>query len=97
MLEPILKAAHVQRTIAAMSALVDARLLKGSGGFILPITKYQDKIGQKVTLRIRVGDKIGKAASAYHGELPVKVEDGRTVLTIPALGYGDVLRLDVAR
>jgi hypothetical protein len=97
LLELVLHAAHVRPTIEATPALVDARLLKAPGGYILPIANYHNTVGQKVTLCIRIGEKIGKVTSAYHGELPVKQEDGRLELTIPALGYGDVLRLDVAK
>ncbi len=97
LLELVLRAAHVQPAIEATPALVDARLLKAPGGYILPIANYQNKVGQKVTLRIRIGDKIRKATSASHGELAVKEDNGRIVLTIPALGCGDVLRLDLAK
>ncbi len=76
---------------------MDARLLKASGGYVLPIANYQDKVGQKVTLRIRTKEKIGKATSAYHGDLPVTQEKGCVVLTLPSLGYGDVLRLELAK
>jgi hypothetical protein len=38
-----------------------------------------------------------KAISAYHGEVPVKYEAGRATLTLPALGYGDVVRLEVGK
>jgi hypothetical protein len=97
LIQLVLRAAGVQPDIEGTPALVDARLLKAPGGYILPIANYQDGVGQKVTLRIRVGDKIGKVTSAYHGELEMKEDDGRIVLTIPALGYGDVLRLDAAK
>jgi hypothetical protein len=97
LVELVLRAAHVRPIVEATPALVDARLLKAPGGYILPLANYHDKIGQKVTLRIRVGGKIGKVTSAYHGELAMKEDDGRLVLTIPSLGYGDVLRLDVAK
>lgn len=97
LLELLLRAAHIQPTIEATPALVDARLLKAPGGYILPIANYQNTVGQKVTLHLRIGEKIDKVMSAYHGELPVKKEDGRIVLTIPSLNYGDVLRLDMAR
>jgi hypothetical protein len=93
----VLHAAHVQPTISAKPDLVDARLLKAPGGYILPIANYQKLVGDKVTLRIRIEDKISKATSAYHGELEMKEDNGRIVLTIPALGYGDVLRLDAAK
>jgi hypothetical protein len=97
LVELVLRAAHVQATVEATPPLVDARLLKAPGGYILPLANYHDKVGQKVTLRILSGDKISKATSAYHRELPVTQENGRTVVTIPALEYGDVLRLDVAK
>jgi hypothetical protein len=93
----VLRAADVQPTIEASPALVDARLLKAPGGYIVPIANYQDGVGQKVTLRIFMGDKIKGVTSAYHGAVPVREDNGRTVFTIPTLGYGDVLRLDVAK
>ncbi len=92
----VLKAAHVRPSIEAQPALVDARLLKASKGYVLPLANYEAKVGQQVTLRIRIGDKIRRITSAYHGELPVREEEGCVVLTIPSLGYGDLLRLDAA-
>ena len=97
LLELVLRAARVKPAIEASPALVDARLLKAPNGYILPLANYQNTVGQKVTLRIRVGDKISKVTSAYHGELAVKEDDGFLVITIPSLGYGDVLRLDLAK
>jgi len=97
LLQLVLHAAHVQPSMETTRELVDARLLKAPGGYILPIANYQNKIGQRVTLRIRLEEKIAKVTSAYHGELPVKEEKGRIVLTIPTLGYGDVLRLDLVK
>jgi hypothetical protein len=97
LLQLVLRAAHVQPLIEATPALVDARLLKSPSGYVLPLANYQDKVGQKVTLHIRLDAKISKVTSAYHGGLPVKEEKGRIVVTLPSLGYGDVLRLDVAK
>jgi hypothetical protein len=94
LLELVLKAARVQPLIEAEPALVDARLLKAKGGYLLPIANYHDTVGQTVTLRIRGADKIRKATSAYHGELSFKGDKGCVVLTIPRLGYGDIIRLD---
>jgi hypothetical protein len=93
-MELLLRAAHIQPAVEPTSTLVDARLLKSSGGFILPIANYNGEIGKEVTLRLRIGEKIRKVTSAYHGELATKVENDRLVVTIPSLGYGDVLRLD---
>lgn len=97
LLQLVLHAAHVQSAIEATPSLVDARLLKAPGGYIIPIANYQNKVGEKMTLRIRLDDKIAKVTSAYHGELPIKEDNGRIIVTIPALRYGDVLRLDTAK
>jgi hypothetical protein len=94
LLQLVLKAARVRPTIEAESALVDARLLKAKGGYLLPIANYHETVGQSVTLRIRGAGKIRKATSAYHGELSFKEDNGCVVLTLPALGYGDMVRLD---
>jgi hypothetical protein len=94
LLELVLKAARVPPTIEAEPALVDARLLRAKGGYILPIANYHDTVGQTVTLRIHGTDRIRKATSAYHGELSLKEDKGCVVLTIPRLGYGDIIRLD---
>jgi hypothetical protein len=96
LLELILKAAHVQPIIEADPPFVDARLLKAPGGYIVPIANYQNKVGQKVTLHFRGVEKVRKATSAYHGELPVAEDKGHVRLTIPALEYGDVLRLETS-
>jgi hypothetical protein len=95
LLELVLKAARVQPVIEAKPALVDARLLKAKGGYILPIANYHERIGLTVTLRIRGADKIRKATSAYHGDLSIQEDKGCVVLTLPSLGYGDLIRLDV--
>jgi hypothetical protein len=97
LLQLVLRAAHVQPAIEATPALLDARLLQAPEGYILPLANYQNEVGQKVTLRLRIGDKIAKVTSAYHGELAMTEDNGRIVVTIPSLGYGDVLRLDRAK
>jgi len=97
LLQLVLHAAHVQPVLSATPELVDVRLLKAPGGYIVPIANYQTKVGEKTILNIFLNDKIARVTSAYHGELPIREERGRIVLTIPALGYGDVLRLDVVR
>jgi hypothetical protein len=94
LLAHVLDAAGVQPSVVAKPGLIDARLLKAPKGFILPVANYHDKVGQKVTLTVRVGVPVKKVTSAYHGELPAKTVKGHLTVTIPALGYGDVLRLD---
>jgi hypothetical protein len=95
LLQRPLQAAGIEPLIVARPALIDARLLRTPRGYILPLANYHDKVGQKVTLALKVDAKIAKVTSAQHGVLPSKMEKGRLVVTVPALGYGDVLRLDV--
>jgi hypothetical protein len=90
----VLKAAGVRPAVVARPGLVDARLLKAPGGYVLPLANYNAKVGQKVTLAVHVGAPIRKVTSAYHGALPAKDDKGVVVVTLPALGHGDVLRLD---
>jgi hypothetical protein len=92
-----LKAAKVEPVVAAEPSLIDLRLLKAPKGYIVPLANYHDRVGQEVTLTFRTETPVGKVTSAYHGVLPVKRSEGYTVVTIPALGYGDVLRLDPAK
>jgi hypothetical protein len=103
LLEAILTAAKIEPAIRATMdgdasegapVRIDARLLKTPKGFIVPIANYQATVGQKVTLSMRAGVAIRKAASAYHGELKVESGPEGVTVTIPSLGYGDLLRLD---
>jgi hypothetical protein len=97
LLSGVLETAGVEPAIVAQPELIDARLLKAPGGYVLPVANYHGEVGQKVTLKVRVGRKVVKAISAYHGEVPVTYEGGRAMLTLPALGYGDVVRLEVGK
>jgi hypothetical protein len=94
LLEAVLRSAEVKPAIVASPERIDARLLRSAKGYVLPVANYHDKVGQKVTLTVRVGVPIKKVTSAYHGVLPAKNGKDSVVITIPALGYGDVLRLD---
>jgi len=93
LLAQVLKAAAIEPAIRAEPSLIDARLLRAPVGYLLPLANYHDKVGQKVSLSIRVDGPVSKVVSAYHGELPVTKENGRIVVTLPELGYGDILRL----
>jgi hypothetical protein len=97
LLAGVLESAGVEPANIAKPELIDARLLEAPAGYVLPVANYHDKVGQRVTLSVRVRRKVVKAISAYHGEVPVKYEGGRATLTLPALGYGDVVRLEVGK
>ncbi len=94
LLQAVLKTAKVDPTVVAEPGLIDTRLLKGPKGFILPLSNCNAKVGGPVKLMVRVPGPVGTVTSAYHGVLAVKEEEGRVVISLPALGYGDVLRLD---
>jgi hypothetical protein len=90
----VLKAAKVEPMVAAEPGLIDARLLEAAKGFVLPLANYNAKVGRPVKLSVRVPGPVGKVTSAYHGPLAVEAKEGRVDISLPALGYGDVLRLD---
>lgn len=79
--------------LIATPALIDARLLKAKGGYLLPLASYTGELAEKVTLRLRL-DGVKKVSSAYHGELKIERGDGTITVVIPSLTYGDVLRLE---
>jgi hypothetical protein len=96
LLEAALKTAGVEPLVRSDQPLLDRRLLKTSSGYLLPVANYHEQVGQRVTLTLP-GDlpvREGGVSSAVHGNLVVrKGKDGLEVV-IPALGYGDVLRLE---
>jgi hypothetical protein len=92
--EKVLEAATVTPVVQANPPLVDTRLLKAPSGYLLPLANYHDKVGQKVTLTVQLDAPIRKASSAYHGKLDMKKTKEGLVITLPSLGYGDVVRLD---
>jgi hypothetical protein len=97
LLKMVLQTAKVEPMVVAEPWLIDTRLLKAPRGFILPLANYNAKVGQPVKLAVRVPGPVGKITSAYHGDVAFREEEGRIVLSLPALGHGDVLRLDPPR
>ncbi len=51
-------------------------------------------VGQPATIAFRLPGPVTKSRSAYHGDLPVIQAKGSYVVTIPSLGYGDILRFE---
>ncbi|MFO0879076.1 MAG: beta-galactosidase trimerization domain-containing protein [Gemmataceae bacterium] len=72
---------------------LDMRLLEAPGGYILPIANY-GAAQEKVRLRIRVGKPVRQVISAYHGPLKATTKAGTLEVILPALTFGDVLRLE---
>lgn len=80
-------------SIVAEPDLIDARILKAPEGYVVPIANYTDKVGQPLTLRLLLKG-VTRATSAHAGVLKVKVDGVYVEVTLPALGYGDILRLE---
>jgi hypothetical protein len=90
-----LKAAAVEPIVSTGDhQLIDTRLIAAPGAYILPLANYNRETGQPVTLSVRVDGPVRKITSAYQGALPVKLAGGRLQITVPKLGYGDILRID---
>lgn len=98
LLTSVLAAAGVQPRLVTTPDYLDARLIRAAGAFLLPLANYNQQVGQPATVRVRPPAGAGvptRAVSAFCGQLPVTVEQGAWVVTIPTLGYGDMLRIDV--
>lgn len=94
-LELPLQAAKVEPRVTNSLGLIDTRLLKAPGGYAMPIANYNLTVGQKVTFGIRLDGTVTKVTSAYSGPLKFAMANGRLQVTVPKLGYGDMLRIDV--
>ena len=86
-----LKAELVQ--VVASRPRIGAIARAESAKIPLALANYNARVGQKVVLRLRLDAEVSQAVSAYHGELKLEKGKGLIEVTIPALGYGDVLRL----
>jgi hypothetical protein len=77
---------------------IDARLIKARNGYVVPIAGYSGK--EEVDVKLLLGSQIvaGRpvvVTSAYFGKLAVeKHPEGHLIVTIPKLGYGDILRIE---
>ena len=89
-----LQAAKFEPLINSNLLLVDTRLLKAPKGYVVPIANYNSEVGQKTTLSIKLDGTVTKVTSSYQGDLPFAMKGGRLEFTIPALGYGDMVRID---
>jgi len=89
-----LKAAKFEAPITNDLGLIDTRLLKAAKGYAMPMANYNTTIGQKVTFSIKLDGTVKKVTSSFRGVLPFAMKKGRLEFTIPALGYGDMVRID---
>jgi hypothetical protein len=93
-----LAAAGVQPRVTTTPDYLDTRLIRGDGAFILPIANYNKPDDQPVTITIRPPVNSGtlvSVESAFCKQVPAKVANGAWIITLPKLGYGDMLRINV--
>ncbi len=93
-LEMPLKVAGLETALGMDLPLVDARLIETSNGYILPLANYNAKVGQRLNPLLQHTGPVRKATSGNLGDLPVHEANGRWVITLKSLGYGDILRLE---
>jgi hypothetical protein len=90
-------AAGVQPQVAT-PGYIDTRLIRGNGAFILPIANYNKPNDRPVTITVRPPADAGtlvSVESSFCKQVPAKVENGLWVITLPKLGYGDMVRINV--
>lgn len=88
-----LQQAGLEPAVDTGHALIDTRLLAAGSDYVLPLANYELHVGQPVTISLRTAQPIRTAVSAHHGRLPVRQNQDRTIIVLPSLGYGDLLRL----
>jgi hypothetical protein len=59
-----------------------------------PLASYTGQSKEKVTLTVAVPRQPKKVASAAHGDLEFSYDKGAVTFTLPALSYGDIVRMD---
>ena len=95
LLRSVLTAAGVDPLVSSDGGLIDTRLIQGKNAYVLPLANYNEAVGKDVTLSIKLPAAPKVATSSYQGKLTGKYENGRFIVTVPKLGFGDVLRLDM--
>lgn len=76
---------------------IDTRLVSGPKGvFFLPLANYNDQIDHPLTVTVRppAGAQLKSVVSAFCGPLKAKSANGVWTITVPKLGYGDMIRIN---
>lgn len=95
------RAANVTPPIRSSRSYIDARLVASDNGrvFMVPMANYHAETGHDVTLTVRPPSGAAmpiRAESAFAGEIGISADDqGDWVFTVPSLGYGDMIRIDL--
>jgi hypothetical protein len=91
----ILVDAGIESPVRVEDHRIDTRLVKSGKTYILPVANYSENPGQDVTFSLRLDGIAGEVISAYRGKLKSETVDGRLVFTLPELGYGDLVRINM--
>lgn len=89
-----LKSAQVDPVVSTAPSLIDTRLIKGKGAYMLPLANYNSAVGQDVAVSVKMTEGVASVESAYSGKIEFKSEGGRISFTVPKLGYGDIIRIN---
>lgn len=95
LLKNVLKAAAIEPLVSSDGGFIDARLIQGKSAYALPLANYNESVGKDVTVSVKLPAAPKSVTSSYRGKLEGKFENGRFTVTVPKLGYGDVLRFDM--
>jgi len=93
-----LSAAGLEPRVATSPDYIDTRLIGAEGAYILPLANYNETVGRPAVVTIRPPtdpQRLEAVVSAFSGPLTSQVVDGQWVITIPKLGYGDILRIQL--
>ncbi len=91
----LLAEAGIEPPVKAEGNLIDTRLVKSGKTYMLPIANFNETVGGDVTFSLKLDGAVGEVVSAYRGKLAATTEGGRVVFTVPKLGYGDLVRIDM--
>ncbi len=87
--------ARVTPVVEASLPNIDARLMKGPKVYILPVSNYSDKIGETCTLTVAIEEPVAEVTGSYNGKLSFKQANGKVIIEVPKLGYGEMVRVDL--
>lgn len=91
-------AAGVRPRVQTIPDYIDTRLIRAKGAYILPLANYNQKVDGPVSVTILPPAGAGKpveAVSSFNGKLDLKADNTTWSFTIPKLGYGEMVRINV--
>jgi len=91
----MLKAGAVDPIVTTTPGLIDTRLIRGKSAYLLPLANYNTAVGSDIEVSVRVASGVKKVVASFAGELPFKMVKDRLVFTVPKMGYGEMVRIDV--